>query len=82
MCGIVGAVSLRDIVGVLVQGLERLEYRGYDSCGVAVYVQGADAAHSDLRRAPSTAVNWMSFAPRPRRRGGRHRRWMSNRTSI
>ena len=40
MCGIVGAVSLRDIVGVLVQGLERLEYRGYDSCGVAVYVQG------------------------------------------
>ena len=55
MCGIVGAVSLRDIVGVLVQGLERLEYRGYDSCGVAVYVQGADAAHSGLRRARSTA---------------------------
>ena len=37
MCGIVGAVSDRDIVPVLVQGLERLEYRGYDSCGVAVY---------------------------------------------
>ncbi|MCX7239708.1 MAG: glutamine--fructose-6-phosphate transaminase (isomerizing) [Burkholderiales bacterium] len=55
MCGIVGAVSQRDIVGVLVQGLERLEYRGYDSCGVAVYVQGADAAHSGLRRARSTA---------------------------
>ena len=39
MCGIVGAVSTRNIVPVLVQGLERLEYRGYDSCGVAVYAQ-------------------------------------------
>ena len=36
MCGIVGAVSKRNIVPVLVQGLQRLEYRGYDSCGVAV----------------------------------------------
>jgi len=37
MCGIVGAVSHRNIVPVLVEGLKRLEYRGYDSCGVAVY---------------------------------------------
>ncbi len=37
MCGIVGAVSTRNIVPVLVEGLKRLEYRGYDSCGVAVY---------------------------------------------
>lgn len=37
MCGIVGAVSSRNIVPVLVEGLKRLEYRGYDSCGVAVY---------------------------------------------
>ena len=55
MCGIVGAVSHRNIVPVLVQGLERLEYRGYDSCGVAVYAQGTDAAHSGLRRARSTS---------------------------
>jgi glucosamine--fructose-6-phosphate aminotransferase (isomerizing) len=48
MCGIVGAVSTRNIVPVLVQGLQRLEYRGYDSCGVAVYDQG-------LRRARSTS---------------------------
>ena len=39
MCGIVGSLSSRDIVGVLVQGLERLEYRGYDSCGLAVHRQ-------------------------------------------
>jgi glucosamine--fructose-6-phosphate aminotransferase (isomerizing) len=48
MCGIVGAVSVRDIVPVLVQGLQRLEYRGYDSCGVAVH-------HGGLKRARSTA---------------------------
>ena len=55
MCGIVGAVSTRNIVPVLVQGLERLEYRGYDSCGVAVYAMGTDLAHSGLRRARSTS---------------------------
>ncbi len=49
MCGIVGAVSARDIVPVLIEGLRRLEYRGYDSCGVAVQMEG------DLRRARSTA---------------------------
>ncbi len=49
MCGIVGAVSNRNIVPVLVQGLQRLEYRGYDSCGVAVHADGG------LVRARSTA---------------------------
>ena len=37
MCGIVGAVAERNIVPVLVEGLKRLEYRGYDSAGVAIY---------------------------------------------
>lgn len=49
MCGIVGAVSTRNIVPILVQGLQRLEYRGYDSCGVAVHQDGR------LQRARSTA---------------------------
>jgi len=40
MCGIVGAVARRNIVPVLVEGLRRLEYRGYDSCGVAVLKDG------------------------------------------
>ena len=35
MCGIVGSAARRDILPVLVEGLRRLEYRGYDSCGVA-----------------------------------------------
>ncbi len=49
MCGIVGAVSKRNIVPILIEGLKRLEYRGYDSCGVAVHQDG------ELRRARSTA---------------------------
>lgn len=62
MCGIVGAVSTRNIVPILVQGLQRLEYRGYDSCGVAVHAASLgdrsrlDAPpRSGLQRARSTA---------------------------
>jgi len=36
MCGIVGAVAQRDVADILVEGLRRLEYRGYDSAGVAI----------------------------------------------
>ncbi|WP_066331014.1 glutamine--fructose-6-phosphate transaminase (isomerizing) [Azohydromonas lata] len=49
MCGIVAGVAGRDIVPVLLEGLKRLEYRGYDSCGVAVQQGGV------LRRTRSTA---------------------------
>ena len=54
MCGIVGAVSSRNIVPVLVQGLQRLEYRGYDSCGVAVHAASL-GGNGGLQRARSTA---------------------------
>jgi len=40
MCGIVGAVASRNIVSTLIEGLSRLEYRGYDSAGVAVLSSG------------------------------------------
>ncbi len=49
MCGIVGASALRNIVPVLVQGLQRLEYRGYDSCGVAVQANGLKRARTTSR---------------------------------
>ncbi len=56
MCGIVGAVSKRNIVPILVQGLQRLEYRGYDSCGVAVNSTQAQMGQAPgLQRARSTA---------------------------
>jgi len=41
MCGIVGAIAHRDVPGILLEGLRRLEYRGYDSAGLAVIPQGA-----------------------------------------
>jgi glucosamine--fructose-6-phosphate aminotransferase (isomerizing) len=49
MCGIVGAVAQRDIVPILLEGLKRLEYRGYDSCGVAVNQQGLKRSRSVAR---------------------------------
>ena len=49
MCGIVGAVAHQNVVPVLVQGLQRLEYRGYDSCGVAVWNNGLHRARSTTR---------------------------------
>ena len=40
MCGIVGYVGKRDVTPVLIEGLHRLEYRGYDSAGLAVISRG------------------------------------------
>ena len=53
MCGIVGAASRKNIVGALVEGLRRLEYRGYDSCGFAI-INGDDPQHP-IERARTTA---------------------------
>ena len=40
MCGIVAAVAKRNITPILLEGLKRLEYRGYDSCGIALHMNG------------------------------------------
>ncbi len=48
MCGIVGIVGSEQAAPILIDGLKRLEYRGYDSAGVAVHVQGASGA-SDIK---------------------------------
>ena len=49
MCGIVAAVAKRNITPILLEGLKRLEYRGYDSCGIALHVDG------QLKRSRSTS---------------------------
>ena len=51
MCGIVGAVAKRDVVPFLVDGLKRLEYRGYDSAGIAIL------SDAQLRRVRRTGQN-------------------------
>ena len=82
MCGIVGAVSSRNIVPILVQGLQRLEYRGYDSCGVAVH--GASlGAGGGLQRARSTArvaelLEQVQAAPIVGATGIAHTRWATH----
>src|SRR6266540_3323976 len=53
MCGIIGYIGPRDVVPVLIDGLRRLEYRGYDSAGVAVVRDG----NVDLRRSAGKLSN-------------------------
>ncbi|OGT48399.1 MAG: glutamine--fructose-6-phosphate aminotransferase [Gammaproteobacteria bacterium RIFCSPHIGHO2_12_FULL_41_15] len=45
MCGIVGAIAQRNIVDILIEGLKRLEYRGYDSAGIAVFDKDKQQIH-------------------------------------
>src|SRR5438105_8236065 len=53
MCGIIGYIGPKDVVPVLIDGLRRLEYRGYDSAGVAVVRDGA----VNLRRSAGKLSN-------------------------
>ncbi|MBA3486192.1 MAG: glutamine--fructose-6-phosphate transaminase (isomerizing), partial [Lysobacter sp.] len=53
MCGIVGAIADRDVVPLLIEGLKRLEYRGYDSAGIAVLALDGDGA-DEIRRVRRT----------------------------
>ncbi|MBW3549596.1 MAG: glutamine--fructose-6-phosphate transaminase (isomerizing) [Proteobacteria bacterium] len=52
MCGIVGAIAGRDVVQLLIEGLKRLEYRGYDSAGIAVVA--GEAGCEEIRRVRRT----------------------------
>ncbi len=55
MCGIVGAASSRNVVPILIDGIRRLEYRGYDSTGLAIIDGVDDAGGAQLERLVSTA---------------------------
>ena len=54
MCGIVGAVSGRNVVPMLIDGLKRLEYRGYDYAGVAVVPRANGSKAASIRRVRCT----------------------------
>jgi glucosamine--fructose-6-phosphate aminotransferase (isomerizing) len=78
MCGIVGAIAERNIVPVLVEGLRRLEYRGYDSAGIAVL--GNDDSLG-LRRAVGKVADLeekLESAPLSGRLGVAHTRWATH----
>src|SRR5918995_1272068 len=75
MCGIVGAAARRDIVPVLIEGLRRLEYRGYDSCGLALVDQGT----IDLVRTVSRVNDLATKAKETRGVTGlAHTRWATH----
>lgn len=65
MCGIVGYVGFRDSVGIIMDSLQRLEYRGYDSAGIAV-IDGAGAltgskAEGNSAASPSASLRSRSM---------------------
>ncbi|MDG2943096.1 glutamine--fructose-6-phosphate transaminase (isomerizing) [Exercitatus varius] len=78
MCGIVGAVAQRDVAEILVDGLHRLEYRGYDSAGVAVL--GADKNMQILRRVGKVKALDDAMAEKPLLGGTgiAHTRWATH----
>ncbi len=79
MCGIVGAIAERNIVPVLVEGLRRLEYRGYDSAGVAV-AQGRPASSASCARSVRSC-SWRTSSrrtPLSGHLGVAHTRWATH----
>jgi glucosamine--fructose-6-phosphate aminotransferase (isomerizing) len=75
MCGIVGAAARRDIVPVLVEGLRRLEYRGYDSCGVALVENHAIELVRTVSRVEDPAARLKSASGTT---GIAHTRWATH----
>ncbi len=72
MCGIVGAVAERNITAILVEGLKRLEYRGYDSAGVAVFT------HNGTLEQVSELDQALAGQPLVGRLGIAHTRWATH----
>src|SRR4051812_9619111 len=75
MCGIVGAASRRNIVPVLIEGLRKLEYRGYDSCGLAMMRNGGIGLVKTVSRVSDLAVRVNGSAAMS---GVAHTRWATH----
>src|SRR5271170_4327280 len=77
MCGIVGVIGSRQAAPLLLDSLRRLEYRGYDSAGIATLVNG----HIDRRRASGKLTNLAALlgeTPLPGTTGIGHTRWATH----
>ncbi|MCW3031245.1 MAG: glucosamine/fructose-6-phosphate aminotransferase, isomerizing [Solirubrobacterales bacterium] len=90
MCGIVGYVGARPVRDLLLDGLRKLEYRGYDSAGISVIADGQiDAVRAvgnldaldaklELQRARAQSNGAVALAPRPATTGIGHTRWATH----
>jgi glucosamine--fructose-6-phosphate aminotransferase (isomerizing) len=78
MCGIVGAVAERNIVPVLVEGLKRLEYRGYDSAGIAVVQANRQLGLCRTIGKVAQLENKLKDKPLAGRLGVAHTRWATH----
>ena len=81
MCGIIGATGGDEVLEVLLEGLERLEYRGYDSAGVALQSDGARCGGPGRPPAPArstTCASWSRRAPSAVSAGIGHTRWATH----
>ncbi|UZE23814.1 glutamine--fructose-6-phosphate transaminase (isomerizing) [Pseudomonas sp. B21-056] len=78
MCGIVGAVAERNITAILLEGLKRLEYRGYDSAGVAVLTNDGQLARMRRPGKVSELEQALEAEPLIGRLGIAHTRWATH----
>lgn len=78
MCGIVGAVAQRDIAEILLEGLRRLEYRGYDSAGLAVVDKPGEMTRLRRLGKVQALVDAAEQQPLPGGTGIAHTRWATH----
>ena len=78
MCGIVGAVAERNITAILIEGLKRLEYRGYDSAGLAVLTPEGDLQRRRRIGKVSELEAAVVLEPIAGRLGIAHTRWATH----
>ncbi len=78
MCGIVGAIAERDVVPILLEGLKRLEYRGYDSAGVAILDEKQALQRRRVLGKVQNLVNLIESEPLHGALGIAHTRWATH----
>ncbi|MDP4537126.1 glutamine--fructose-6-phosphate transaminase (isomerizing) [Alkalimonas collagenimarina] len=78
MCGIVGAVAQRDVADILLEGLRRLEYRGYDSAGVAVLSPSGELQRCRRLGKVKELLDAVAAEPLPGGTGIAHTRWATH----
>ncbi len=78
MCGIIGAVAQRDVVPILIEGLKRLEYRGYDSAGIAVLEKNGELKRLRAQGKVAKLDSLVSADSTAGRIGIAHTRWATH----